>query len=492
MPVREFTPVVHRICAALPPDLPVYLVGGAVRDMLLGQEVHDLDFILPGNVLSITRRLADQVGAAFYPLDPERDYARLVLKDAQGEHLVLDFTPLQGPDLESDLRARDFTINAIAVDPRQPDKLLDPLGGAADLHAKRLRACSPSSFHDDPVRVLRAVRMAAAFGLRIMPESLGWLREAVQGLDSISPERLRDELFKILSLSQPATSLRTIEMVGALPYILPELPALKGLAQSPPHIYDVWEHTLDVLARLEAVLEALAPDYDPDKASSLALGLLVLRLGRYRQSLAQHLSNSLNPDRSPRALLFLAALYHDAGKAHTRQLDDDGRVRFFDHDLVSERLISERAQQLRLSNLEVDYLRKIVRYHMRPLLLAQNDTLPNRRVIYRFFRQAGEAGVEVCILSLADALATYGPGLPQDKWAHQLDVIRLLLEAWWEKPTESVSPPALLNGRDLIEQFGLQPGPQVGELLEAVREAQAEGRVNTRQDAFALVQELLN
>lgn len=476
----------------LPVDLPAFLVGGAVRDALVGREIHDLDIILKGSVIRATRSLADKIGAAFYPLDVQRDYARLILKDDQGERLVLDFTPQDGPDLESDLRKRDFTFNAIALDLRQPHKLYDPLGGIADLLAKKLRACSATAFLDDPVRVLRAVRQSVSFSLQILPESLALIRQAVPRLPQVSPERLRDELFKMLSQKRPAAAFNILDMLGGLPYILPEINALKGIEQSPPHINDVWNHTLEVLNRLEDVLQVLATDYDPDKAASLILGMSVLRLGRYRQQLEEHLSQPLNPDRSMRSLLFLAALYHDTGKPQTRQVDINGRIRFFDHGQVGASLMSRRAQTLRLSNQETERLVLIVKHHMHPLLLAYEEQLPTRKAIYRFFRQTGEAGVDVCILSLADMLATYGSGLPPEMWAHQLDVVRMLLESWWEKPAEAVSPPPLINGHDLMDRFGLEPGPQLGDLLEAIREAQATGQVATLEDAFTLAGDLIN
>ena len=484
-------PLLERLRPALPAEAAVYLVGGAVRDALLGRVAHDLDFVVPADAMRIARLLADRIGAAYYPLDAERDIARVVYKDAAGERYNIDFAVFQGADLESDLRSRDFTINALAVDLRQPEALLDPLGGLGDLKDRRLRACSPEAFQADPVRILRAVRQAVALNLKIAPESLGWMRQAVDRLADVSVERLRDELFRILEGNQPATALRLMERLGVLPHVLPEITGLKGVEQSAPHIHDVWEHTLEVVSRLEMVLEALAPEYDPDKASNLTLGLAVLRLGRYRQQLAEHLAAPLVPDRSIRALLFLAALYHDVGKPATQHMDEKGRLRFFNHDELGAALASRRANALHLSNMEIERLKTIIRHHLRPFLLAQLDELPARRAVYRFFRDSGPAGVDICILSLADALGTYGTSLPQETWAKHLDVVRVLLEAWWEKPAESVKPAALVNGHDLIELLGLQPGPTVGRLLEAIREAQATGQVHDREQALALAKEIL-
>ncbi len=155
-----------------------------------------------------------------------------------------------------------------------------------------------------------------------------------------------------------------------------------------------------------------------------------------------HLAETPNPDRSLRALLLLAALYHDIGKPASRQVEADGRIRFFDHDQLGAQLAGQRGARLHLSNSEIERLTTIVRHHMRPLLLAQSGDTPSRRAIYRFFRATGAAGVDICLLSLADTLATYGPGLPQDVWVRQLDTVRTLLEAWWEQAEEKVTPPA--------------------------------------------------
>jgi putative nucleotidyltransferase with HDIG domain len=217
-----------------------------------------------------------------------------------------------------------------------------------------------------------------------------------------------------------------------------------------------------------------------------------MRLGRYRELLEKHLSVRLNQDRPLRPLLFLAALYHDAGKPQTRSVDDDGRIRFFRHEEVGAKQISRRSGALQLSNAEMDRVKTIVRHHMRPLLLAQTGDLPpSRRAIYRFFRDTGPAGIDICLLSLADVLSTYGLTLPQEVWARHLDVIRSLFEAWWERPAELVSPPSLVNGHDLIAELRISPGPLLGKMLEDIREAQATGQVQNHRQALSLAKSLL-
>jgi UTP:GlnB (protein PII) uridylyltransferase len=276
-------------------------------------------------------------------------------------------------------------------------------------------------------------------------------------------------------------------MIGALYYMLPELLQLKNLTQSPPHVFDVWEHTLDTVNKLESLLHVLGPNHDPEASANLTLGLVAFRLGRYRQKLSSHLSTRPADDRSLRALLFLAALYHDAGKSQTWELDDHGKIRYYNHAQEGLLLVADRAKALHLSNNEIGRLKIIVGHHMRPLFMAQKGKSPTRRSVYRFFRDVGDAGIEIGLLSLVDVLATYGPTLPQDKWAHQVDVVRRLYESFWERYEEQVDPPKLITGDDLLREFGLEPGPLVGELLDMVKEAQAVGTIRSREEALSLV-----
>jgi len=480
-------PILAQIQAALPANTPVYLVGGAVRDLLLNHAAHDLDFVLPKDAIAASRSVANALDGGFFALDAERNTGRVILTTQADERYFLDFATFRGPDLESDLRARDFTINAIAVDIRQPEALIDPLGGARDLHARQLRPCSATSFEDDPLRILRCVRLAVEFELKLLPETRRLLHQALDGLPKISPERVRDELFRILETRRPVVALRTLDILGALVYVMPELIALKGVDQSPPHREDVWTHTLNTVQKLADLLDVLQPVHDAEATANWAMGLVSLRIGRYRQQINAHLSKAPNPDRSLRALLLLAALYHDAGKPDTRNVAEDGRIRFIEHDQLGAQLAHRRGVRLHLSNIEIERLTTVVRQHMRPLLLAQSGETPTRRAIYRFFRATGEAGVDICLLSLADSLATYGAGLPHDIWSHQLETTRTLLEAWWEQAEEKVSPPALLNGRDLMEVFSLSPGPEIGRLLEEIREAQATGEIKERSEALEYV-----
>jgi poly(A) polymerase len=379
----------------------------------------------------------------------------------------------------------------MAVDVHHLQELIDPLGGAADLLAKRLRACSPSALRSDPVRILRAVRFSVNLELRIMNETLQLMREATPQLPSVSAERIRDELFRILASRHPGSSARIMDNLGVLEVILPEVCLLKEVAQSSPHIQDAWNHTLSLLDRLETLLDVLSVDYDPDKADNLSLGMVVMKLGRFRRQLEQHLANYINPDRSQRSLLFLAGFYHDAGKNASQSIENDGKIRFIGHEQIGSRIIRKRGKAMKLSGLEIERLATIVGHHMRPSLLSHEEGSLSKKAIYHYFRDTGPAGVDICLLSLADVLATYGPTLSPDRWSRHLDVVRLLLEAWWEDREERIFPAPLINGDELMAEFDLDPSPLVGYLLEAIREAQISHEVTNKEEAITLAERLV-
>ena len=500
--MNEFTtrlknPLFNRIIQLLPEDETLFLVGGAIRDAFINRPNYDLDFVLPGSAMKLARRIADELGAAYFPLDPQRNIARLILEPdtrwaINGNALRrIDFSTFQGSDLATDLQRRDFTMNAMAVDVRQPDRLIDPLGGTVDLARKQLRVCSPTSIIDDPVRILRAIRFCVEFDLKILPETLQLIRQSVHLLGGVSSERVRDELFRIFQQPNPSSSIRILDSLHAFDTIAPEILGLKNIQQSPPHIMDGWEHTLDTLVRLDDILEVLASEFNPEKTGNLTMGAAAVYLGRYRQNLKNHFEKGLNPDRPERGILFLAGLYHDTGKVKAQKKEENGRIRFIEHEQLGGKLVENRGKELKLSNHEIDRLLTIIKHHMRPGLLSHEPDLLTKKAVYRFFRDTGEAGVDICILSMADILATYGPTLPQERWVKHLEVVRELLSSWWEYRTERIFPTPLLNGEDLMEMLNLSPGPTLGYLLEQISEAQATGEIHNMDDAIQRAENLL-
>lgn len=462
----------------------VYLVGGAVRDRFTGAETHDLDFVTGGSAIALARRAAGRLGGALYVLDAERDTARVLLNLEQPHRTVLDFAGLRAENLEKDLLARDFTVNAMAIGLSDQDVLIDPTGGLQDLRNRVVRACSMHSLQEDPLRALRGVRLAVELNASIEAETRGWIREAFGELGRISAERVRDELFRMLEGSDPARCMRVLDALGGLNGVLPGVDGLKALAQPTPHVFDGWEHTLAVLDRLDRLCRVLAEGAAETSADGLTLASVSLWLGRYREHWSARLNSSLSGERSLRGLLGLAALLHDFGKPAAFTTGDDGRIHFYRHEEGSARLAEETGRRLMLSGEEIAWLVRVTNEHMRVHFLAKSGETPSPRAIYRYFRDLGQAGVDVCLLSLADTWGTYAHTLPQEIWLTELRTCRTLLEAFWEQPTVSVDPPRWVGGNDLIQEFGLPPGPRIGQLLDAVREAQAAGEVGSRDEAL--------
>jgi tRNA nucleotidyltransferase/poly(A) polymerase len=490
MTIPGLPPAVLGLLPALGPER-VWLVGGAVRDLLLGRATKDFDFAVRGDGVALGRRLANTLGADYYDLDPTRRTGRLLLTIGEDRRATFDFAGLRGQDIQHDLRQRDFTVNAMAIEldaSATEAVLIDPLGGAADLRLKRLRACAPHSISDDPVRAVRAVRLSIDLGLQLDPETGRQVREAGLILSEVSPERLRDEVFRVLDGRDPGRGLRLLDHLGLLSEFLPELDALRGLEQPPPHAYDGFEHslaTVDHLGRLEALLtgrSGMAAAADLEQATALA------RLGPFQSRLREYLDFAPSFGRARRGLLLWAALLHDSGKPKSRAVDETGRIRFFGHETIGSRIAVEACRRFRLSVVEQAEVEMTVLHHMRPEWLEAGGE-PTRRAVYRFFRAAETTGPSVVLLSLADLLAREVPPVPAAAWQRRVDLAGRLLQAWFDERSAVVSPSPLLSGDEIMKLRDLGPGPDVGRLVEALREAQAAGDVSSRAEAEAFVRE---
>ncbi len=468
----------------------VWLVGGAVRDRLLRRETKDLDLVVRADAIPLAKQVADRFDGAFYPLDPERDYGRAVLNDpGSSRPLIVDVAALQGETLEEDLRGRDFTINAMAVrlDVDGSGELIDPVGGINDLRHGVLRLVSEQALAADPIRLLRAPRLAGELRLRITAETIRAIRETAPRLAEASAERVRDELWRMIGHPGCARAARVLWRLDLLGVVLPEMTALLGMTQSAPHHWDVFEHTVQTMQAMDRILALILGRGRPQ---DVADALLWEQLARYALALRDHLRHPVSRGRIRAGWLRWLAMTHDWGKAVTRTEEPDGRIRFLGHDREGARLARERLLALRFSQEEVRRLSRMVRYHMRPLFLTRPGREVTGRAIYRFFRDAGDAGVDLLLFSLADHRATFGPDLDKEEWQGQVSRTMALLEEWFERRSERISPPPLLDGHALIEELNLQPGPLVGRLLEAIREAQAAGEVRDRSEALALARRL--
>ncbi len=471
-------------------DGVAYVVGGRVRDALLGRPTMDTDLVVGSSAWHHGRAIADAAAGSFVGLGRARDIARVVWPAEGRPQAILDLARMTGPDLDADLRARDFTVNAMAVPlatpfPPAPDDILDPTGGLRDLQDRIIRMTAPDVFEADPLRLLRAVRLAAELGFKIEAATQQAISERAERIRLPAAERVREELLKLLGSEGAARQVEGLDELGLLRHVLPEMVACQGVTQSAPHVADVYGHTVAVvgaLERIECYLSAvedgqLLPDAWRDALEPfrgrLAAHLAEVSMGAYRRSV----------------WLRLGCLLHDVGKPAVRTVADTGRVRFIRHEARSAELARLVAERLRLGGTEAAYLGTVVRHHLRPFALSRiGGTSLRNRAVYRYFRDTGEAGVDVVLLALADSAAK--ARMDPAREAAFGEVVRRLFTAWFDEREKQVAPTPLVSGSELMPALGLAPGPEVGRLLAAIREAQAAGEVRDADEAIELARRL--
>lgn len=454
-----------------------WLVGGAVRDRQLGREQIDLDVVVDMAPAGAARAIAEAARAvgqrpACFALSEEFGAWRVA---APGGAWQIDVEGMRGGSLAADLALRDFTVNAIA-EPLAGGEPIDPLGGRSDLRARWLRQAGPKAFADDPLRVLRLVRVAVELDLNIDPETLEAARGQAPRLAEISPERVFLELRRILASSRAVLGLELMERAGAAAVVLPELVRLRGVEQSRYHHRDVHGHTLEVLERAVALTSG-ARDMSGLLGSDNAGAVAAL--------LAEPLADGMTRGQALR----WGALLHDAAKPATRAVRPlDRRVTFFGHDLVGAQLARDVLGRLRTSVRLREHVAGLVRWHLRLGFLVHERQPLAREQVYAYLRDCEPVEVDVTLLSACDRLATRGAKSERAIEAH-LGLTRTMLAdalAWRERG----APKPLLRGDELAAAVGVAAGPRVGELLERLVEAQFTGRVSTREQALAFVRGL--
>jgi tRNA nucleotidyltransferase/poly(A) polymerase len=446
---------------------PAWLVGGAVRDLLLGRSLHDVDLALPAGSVALARRLADRLGGAFVPLGEPHGMARVVVPGPEPRHV--DLTDLRASSLDADLAGRDVTIDALAVDLtallRGPASVQDPTGGLDDLAARRLRACRSTAFVDDPVRVLRVLRLGHELGFAVDQDTQALARAAAPALASVAAERVRDELTHLLRLERSAPAVRQADAWSVLEVVLPEVAAMREASQSAPHRFTVWEHSLRALEAADALLGDLQ--------------LLAPHHARISASFGEPMGSGL----TRREVWKLAVLLHDVAKPETRSVDADGRTRFIGHDRLGADRAAAIARRLAWPGRAVEVLARLVRHHLRPMHLGMLDVV-TARARYRFHRDVGEEVPALLCLTVADAAGTDGR-MPDRVYRGRTRALLESLLASEHAATREAAEPPLVRGGDVMAALGLAPGPAVGEALRRTREAQGLGLVRTRDEALA-------
>jgi len=439
--------ILTRLTEPASPDQPLYLVGGAVRDFLLGQPCKDYDLVGPGDVRGIARQFANQVGGAFYILDEQRNTCRVLVDQSEGSRTIIDFSVLRGNSIIDDLAERDFTINAMAVDLRNPDTIIDPYKGGRDLQEKWLRPVNHTSLQDDPLRTIRGIRYAVALGLKVEPPTTKLIDKAVPELSRISTERKRDELFKILDGEKVHVALQ----------LLHHFQVFEGL---PLRVRLGFIEALDQSRALGEMIGAITTTSPTQKQAAFHSTSLMLVFGQFKPAIQDHFFRVNSSGRSRRALLHLCVLLDGSSGYSKKEIQDI----------------------LALSVDEAEVIDAHIRYREYCDQVISGDS-PSALEIYRFFKATGSTGIDLVFSSLAGYRARIGAEQQQQEWLNRLGNAGQLVKSWFTQP-ELISPLPLLNGDEIIDQLDLAPGPRIGDLLETLISAQVEGKIKSKNDAL--------
>jgi poly(A) polymerase len=461
------SPAVRAARDALANREGVWIVGGAVRDAALGREVLDVDLVLTDGEEEAARAVARSAGGHPFQLSEEFATWRTVSRDRPWR---VDVIRRRGESIEADLAERDFTVNAIAV-PLAGGEPIDPHGGLADLDKRELRAVGPRSLADDPLRILRAARLASTLGFGVEKGTVDLARAEAPRAAETAGERQFAELRGLITGPDPVEGLRWMEDLGATEAVLPELVALQGVEQNPYHHLDVHGHTIEVLNRLLEV--------------ERELGDLLGELGpQVAELLAEPLADELDRGGGLR----FAALFHDLGKPETRNVTDEGRVLFIGHDRAGARIIRSICGRLRTSRRLTAYLESITLNHLRLGFLVHERPI-SRRHVYDYLKATEPESVDVTLLTVADRLATQGPRTKREAIDSHLDLAReMIAEALaWRRDGPPASP---IPGDELAAELGIERGPELGRILDEIEAARFAGEITGRDDAIELAHRL--
>jgi len=477
LPVDEHTSaVMHRLADFLSKrNIQAYLVGGYVRDALLGRNTQDIDIAVSGDATAIAKDIAAHFDGKFVLLDDINKVARVVLPE-----LYLDFSTIEN-DIDDDLKRRDFTINAMAVDLNriaEQSTVIDPCNGYSDIQQQIIRTTSGDVFTQDPVRLMRAIRLAAELNFNIDDKTQTLIKRDSALITSVAEERVYDELCATIATDRAYPALRLMDKLKLIAPLFPELEACKGVEQPKEHNWDVFNHsveTVDAIDRLFADIHARKNGLDEIP---------------WTDELTNHFRQEISSGHKRMTILKIAALLHDIGKPATKGIQEDGRMRFLGHSQEGAQIAKSLMTRLRFSGKEIKTATRIIEQHMRPTQLSNNWEMPTHRAIYRYFRDTEEDAFDILLLSLADHLAARGPSLDAEHWSHHIQLIKYVMLKHSQEQ-DVVKPPKLINGNDLIK-LEIEPGPAMGTILEKVRESQAAGEIGTKDEAINLAKRLLN
>lgn len=456
----------------------VWLVGGTLRDLLEDENnFYDLDLITSFDPIPACKAFANATKSGVVILDSDRKIVRVVYKGKNQKEYTFDVSYFKGKDIDEDLRHRDFTINAIAAPlfdeglfllQNNNLELYDPLDGMNHLLERILVPCSDTSLADDPLRIMRAFRFKAVFDLAFTPELVQAIKDKKALLSDISGERIRDEFYKVLDTDVAYTQIKTMEEIGLLDSIFPELKKCRNVEQNNWHHLDVFDHSLLTLRKFETLIQIPSPHpWWPDFST--------------------YLNSEISPHRTYKASFKLGCLVHDIGKVSCKAFDSEKqRFTFHGHEMEGVKLFKNIGERLKLSSTEISFHSKLIKNHMRPGVMVQQGVTP--KTLFRFYSECEIDGTGICLLSLADRLAALGQ-LEMDEIVHfTAKIYEIMDEYFYQASLPKIKP--FISGRDLIS-LGAKPGPLFKQIIEAIKEGQFLGEITTQEQANALAIALL-
>jgi putative nucleotidyltransferase with HDIG domain len=441
------------ILDSLPDAEGAYLVGGTVRDILIGRPPMDIDIAVARDARRFAARLAEDKGGRLVVMGSP---GKVVYRVAAGDRLF-DITPLAGKSLEKDLGRRDFTINAMALSLRSR-RLVDLHGGQQDLRAGTVRMVHPNAFRRDPIRLLRAYRCAANLNFEINAATAAAIARQAGLISRAAAERIREEFFKTLQTPRCHRWLKEMAASGLLFHLFPELKPLRTCPQNPTfHRHDAWAHTLAAFDELEAILAPPPP---------------------------RQIAAVVQLDRQATAWLKTALLLHDIGKPATQSLDPGGGIHFYGHEKTGAALAARISQRLRFSARERSFIDFIIGNHLRPLHLFDAWTRErlSPRAQTRFFMHCGDLTPPLLLHALADMRAKGGEPAVSRAFTR---FVFSQLEAFATTyiPRKAARP--LISGHDLIAELQLTPSPVFKAVLDFITQEQLAGGIQTREAALS-------
>ncbi len=434
-----------------------YLVGGTVRDFLLGKTSCDRDIAIKG-AEKFAQKISEQFDGTFIVLDEANHIYRVVLKDKIN---YLDISELQGETIEEDLFRRDFTINAIAYDLSE-NRFIDVTGGIDDLNKGILRHIKDENFAEDSLRVLRAFRFIAVTGFEMTPELETAIKKYLPFALNPAPERINYELMKLFGGAEAAKTLQQMDKFGLLELVYPCVKEMKLVPPNSHHHLGLFHHVVETVRQIEIAYES-APIEIKEHLDKVDFG------GFPR---INHLK--------------LAGFLHDIGKFSTWTIEQTGRHRFIKHDDVGSKMAVPLLRGLKFSKKQIEYISTMIKYHIYPSNVIIAPDL-NEKVMMRYIRKMEDNVIDNIILARADRLSARGIDVTDEMVSNNLDGLNKLLMFYLSK-RETLEPlPKLLDGKEIMELKGLKPSPMLGEIIKALQESQLNGDVSTKDEAIEFV-----